>query len=119
MKNHILVSALLSCLFIAPLATQANDKVGTFYNPQQFQQVCKGKSQGDAVSFASRGIIWNGNCTMQFFPSAKTTKLKGNEPELSSICQSDPASKSINIEGKDYKGKCALGYAPPAPTNQP
>lgn len=115
MKNHILLSALMSCLFIAPFAAQANDKVGTFYNPQLFQQVCKGKTEGTPVSFPYRGIIWNGTCQTQFFPSAKTTGLKGDEKELSNICQTHPEQKSINIEGKDFKGKCALGYAAPAP----
>ncbi|WOE31810.1 MULTISPECIES: hypothetical protein [unclassified Acinetobacter] len=115
MKKHILLSALLSCLFITPFAAQANDKVGTFYNPQLFQQVCKGKSEGTPVSFPSRGILWNGTCQVQFFPSAKTTTLKGDEKELSSICKTDPNSKVINIEGTEFKGKCAMGYAAPAP----
>lgn len=116
MKKHLLLSsALLSCLFMTPLLTHANDKVTNLYNPQLFQQVCKGKAAGSDVSFAHRGIIWNGQCQVQFFPNSKTTPLKGDEKELSSICQTQPDAKTVIIEGQEFKGKCAIGYAAPAP----
>ena len=41
--------------------------------------------------------------------------LKGDEAELNSICQSNPQATSINIEGKEIKGKCALGFKAPHP----
>ncbi|OTG85274.1 hypothetical protein B9T31_12410 [Acinetobacter sp. ANC 4558] len=117
MKTNFLLSAVLSCFFFAPLTVQANDKVDSTYNPQKYQQVCKGKKQGDAVSFAARGIIWNGTCQTQFIPSGNYKNIKGTEAELSSICKSDLNAKSINIEGKQYAGKCTLAYTAPAPAN--
>ena len=92
----------------------ANDKVESTYNAKQYQNVCKGKSEGADVSFPFKGIIWNGTCQTQFFPS-NTSGIKGTEEQLNSSCKTDLEVKSVNIEGKEYKGKCALGYAPPMP----
>lgn len=117
MKKSILLAALCSTMAFAALPTQANDKVQTTYNAAKYQQVCKGKTQGADVSFAAHGIIWNGTCQVQFFPSAKTTSLSGTESELSSICTTNPDSTTINIKGVDYKGKCALGYAAISPAH--
>jgi len=80
MNKNILFSAVLCGLCFAPIATQANDKVETTYNAQKYMQVCKGKTQGAPVSFAYRGIIWNGTCEPQFFSTHKA--VKGNESEL-------------------------------------
>lgn len=115
MKTKFMLSAVLSCLVLAPLSLHANDKVSNAYNPQKYQQVCKGKSKGDAVSYAARGIIWNGTCQTQFIPSGNYKNIKGNEAELTSICKSDMKSKAINIEGKEYLGKCALAFTAPTP----
>ena len=113
MNNKLLLSVVLCTIGFSSFSF-ANDKVESTYNAKQYQQVCKGKSEGAEASFAYRGIIWNGTCQPQFFPS-KTTGLKGDEAELNSTCRSDAAAKSVNIGGKEYKGKCALGYAPPTP----
>ena len=83
---------MLCGLFFSPFAVQANDKVETVYNAQKFQQVCKGKTQGAPVSFAYRGIIWNGTCEPQFFSSSKAIQLQGNEPELYRSCAADAQS---------------------------
>ena len=115
MKNSILLSTIFSTLCLFSFNTQANDKVEHVYDAQKYQQVCKGKKEGDAVSFAFRGIIWNGSCQPQFLPAGKTANLKGDEKELNSICRSDTTAKSVNIEGKEYKGKCGLGFVPPTP----
>lgn len=115
MKTKFMLSAVLSCLILAPLYVQANDKVSNTYNPQKYQQVCKGKSLGDAVSYAAHGIIWNGTCQAQFIPSGNYKNIKGHETELTSICKSDMKSKAMNIEGKEYVGKCALAFTAPAP----
>lgn len=92
----------------------ANDKVESTYNAKQYQQVCKGKSEGAEVSFPYKGIIWNGTCQTQFFPT-NAKGLKGTEAELNSVCASDAKTASVSIEGKEYKGKCALGYTSPTP----
>ena len=115
MKKIFPVSFLMCGLLFSSFALQANDKVETIYDAQKFQQVCKGKTQGDQVSFAFRGIIWNGTCEPQFFASSRKAAIKGDEAELNSVCQSDSNTKSINIEGQEIKGKCALGFVPPQP----
>ena len=113
MNKNILLSAVLCGLCFAPIATQANDKVETTYNAQKYMQVCKGKTQGAPVSFAYRGIIWNGTCEPQFFSTHKA--VKGNESELMTACQTDMATKSVMINGMEVKGKCALGFTAPYP----
>nr|WP_315278481.1 hypothetical protein [uncultured Acinetobacter sp.] len=115
MNKKILLSSMLCGLFLSPFAVQANDKVETVYNAQKFQQVCKGKTQGAPVSFAYRGIIWNGTCEPQFFSSSKAMQLQGNEPELYRACMTDAQTTSIKLNGTELKGKCALGFTPPRP----
>lgn len=114
MNKNILLSAVLCGFCLAPFATvQANDKVETTYNAQKYMQLCKGKSQGTWVSFAYRGIIWNGTCEPQFFSTNKA--VKGNESELMTACQTDMTTKSVMINGMEVKGKCALGFTAPYP----
>ena len=91
-------------------------KVEKVYNAQKYQQVCKGKSEGAPVSFAYRGIIWNGTCQQQFFPSS-STNIKGDEPELYTSCSSG-GKTSATINGTQVNGKCALGFTPPRPQSQ-
>ena len=114
MYKNMLLSALLYGLCLTSFTASANDKVQSTYDAQKYQQVCKSKSEGDPVSFAHRGIIWNGTCQAQFFSTSKA-KLTGTEAELHSVCRSDEKAKSITVEGKEIKGKCALGFAPPSP----
>lgn len=115
MNKNAILSSILCGFCLAPFAAFANDKVETVYNAQKYQQVCKGKTQGAQVSFAYRGIIWNGTCEPQFFSTSKNAAIKGDEAELNSICSSDPNAKSINIQGHEIKGKCALGFMAPRP----
>jgi len=114
-KNIFLATALCGLCF-APFAASANDKVEKVYNAQKYQQVCKGKSEGAPVSFAYRGIIWNGTCQQQFFPSS-STNIKGDEPELYTSCSSG-GETSATINGTQVNGKCALGFTPPRPPSQ-
>lgn len=115
MNKNVFLSTLLCSLCLAPLAAQSNDKVETTYNAQKYQQVCKGKMQGDQVSFAYRGIIWNGTCEPQFFPSAKKMTVQGDEAELMRICSADHNAMTATVNGMEIKGKCALGFSPPQP----
>mgnify|MGYP000072388913 FL=1 len=115
MKKNFILSSILCGLCLAPFAASANDKVETVYNPQKYQQVCKGKSQGAPVSFAYRGIIWNGTCEPQFFASGKHAMIKGDEPELYNTCSSASGAASVTIGGTQVKGKCALGFMAPRP----
>lgn len=113
MNTKVLFTAMICSIGISSFSF-ANDKVESTYNAKQYQQVCKGKTEGAEVSFPYKGIIWNGTCQTQFFPT-KTTGLKGDEAELRSACSSVAATKTANIAGQNYTGKCALGYAPPMP----
>ena len=113
MNHNILLSALLCGVCLSPLA-QANDKVDRVYNAQTYQKVCKGKMQGAQVSFAYRGIIWNGTCEPQFFPQ-QTSSIMGNEAELFSTCDADANAMRATINGAEMSGKCALGFTPPRP----
>jgi hypothetical protein len=115
MKKSIILPVVFSCLGLLSFGTQANDKVETIYNAQKFQQVCRGKTQGDTVSFAHKGIIWNGTCEAQFFPTVKNTKFTIDVRELANVCRADSTTKTIEIDGKEIKGKCTLGFTPPTP----
>lgn len=119
MMNNKLLSALFCTSLGLGMATisHANDKVAHTYNPQTNQQVCKGKTAGTAVSFAARGVIWNGTCETQFIPNKKAA-LHGDEPELFNTCSSDANAKSVTINGQTIKGKCALAFTPPRPAAQ-
>lgn len=119
MMNNKLLATLFCTGLGLGMATlsHANDKVATTYNPQTYQHVCKGKKAGTAVSFASRGIIWNGTCETQFIPN-KGGKVEGDEPELFNTCSSDAHAKSVTINGQEIKGKCALAFTPPRPVAQ-
>ena len=88
------------------------------YDAQRYQKVCKGKTQGAQVSFAYRGIIWNGTCEPQFFPSSKNASITGDEAELSTACSGDTSATTASINGTEVKGKCALGFMPPRPSSQ-
>lgn len=114
MNKKILISALLASV-LSPMMAIANDKVPAIYHPEGFQKVCKGKQQGDWVQFAYRGIIWNGSCQPQFFSSEKNAVIYGDEPELLNVCRTNPQSTSITLDGRTYKGQCALGFNPPRP----
>lgn len=115
MNKNILLSTVLCGLCLAPLAASANDKVDKVYDVQRYQQVCKGKSQGAQVSFAYRGIIWNGTCEPQFFTSSKNVSIHGEETELYTACSADSHATMATINGQEVKGKCALGFTAPRP----
>lgn len=120
MKTKIIFSSLLCLLGSIGINSyaQAKDSSPQSHSSQntaqKYQQVCKGKTQGADVSFAYKGVIWNGHCQSQFFPT-RVSAVKGDEKELNSICVTDPKATSIQIEGKTVKGKCALGFSPPQP----
>lgn len=115
MNKNIMLSSVLCGLCLAPFAVQANDKVQTIYDAQRYQQVCKSKSQGAQVSFAHRGIIWNGTCEPQFFSSTKNGYMQGNEREFYRACANNNGATRITVDGREIRGKCSLGFTPPQP----
>lgn len=112
-KSQVLCAMIIGASSLSSLAF-ANDKVEKVYDAQLFQKVCKGKSAGDAVTFAHRGIIWNGTCEQQFFSSTKSTFV-GTEAEIYNTCQGSTGTTTATINGQEIKGKCALGFTPPRP----
>lgn len=111
MKNKILLLCTGLGLGIANMAHAAPP---AWYNPTTIVQKCKGKADGTPISYAAHGVLWNGTCQTQFVP-AKAMTLQGDEPELNSICHSDPTANSVTINGQTYRGKCAVAFAPPRP----
>jgi hypothetical protein len=114
MNKHLVLSSVCLGFALTAPAAFANDKVASTYDANRYMQVCKGKSQGDHVSFAYRGIIWNGTCQPQFFASNKGT-LMGDEAEIYRTCKGASGMHSAMINGKEVKGKCALGFTAPQP----
>lgn len=115
MKNKIITSLVCTCLGLGISAVAQATPHNSWYNPSTTVQKCKGKTEGTPITYAANGVIWNGTCQTQFVPS-KPSQLKGDEPELNSICSNDSAAKSVTIAGQTYKGKCAVAFAPPRPS---
>ena len=61
MNTKLILSSLI-CGLCFTVAAQANAKTTQDPQTQKYQQVCKGKKQGDAVSFAYKGVVFNGVC---------------------------------------------------------
>ena len=63
---------------------------------QKFQQICKSKKQGDMVSFAYKGLIFNGTCEpnqagkLIFQPPMPTTNVMPETQSKISETQSAP-----------------------------
>ena len=114
MNKTLFLSAICCAATLGSAPVFANDKVQSTYDSNRYMQVCKGKSQGAPVSFAYRGIIWNGTCEPQFFPNSKTG-ITGTETELYSACQGASGATTATINGREVRGKCALGYSAPRP----
>ena len=110
MNKNILLSTILCSLCLTPFAVSANDKVETTYNAQTYQRVCKGKMQGAPVDFAYRGIIWNGTCEPLFFPTSKSTSIQGDADELYAACSTNSNARTTVVNGREIRGKCALGF---------
>ncbi|WP_312104750.1 hypothetical protein [Acinetobacter venetianus] len=62
MNTKLLLSSLICGLCFTTVAAHANTKSNTDQLAQKYVQVCKSKKQGDMVSFAQKGVIFNGVC---------------------------------------------------------
>ncbi len=117
MYKNIFLSTLFTGMCLGTFTTaQANDKVERIYDGARYEQVCKGKRVGQWVSFAHRGIIWNGSCQPQFVPS-NSMYVSGNEPELYTTCNGSGYTTAM-INGRAIKGKCTLAFTPPRPSGR-
>ena len=61
MDKKLLISSFLCSLCLAVTA-QVHAKSTVDAQTQKYQQVCKSKKQGDMVSFAYKGVVYNGTC---------------------------------------------------------
>lgn len=114
MKKLIFSAICFGLMSTAPML-QANDKVSQVYDAHRYQKACQNKTQGTPVSFAYRGIIWNGTCQPQFMPTDKNVRLHGNETQIYRACSSTSGMTSVQIDGQNVRGKCVLGFTPPQP----
>lgn len=105
MNTKHLLSSLVCSLCLAVTA-QANAKTKTTHVDQQTQkyhQVCKSKKQGDMVSFAYKGVIFNGVCEndggkLMFQPPMPANGMTADTQSRMSETQSAPrpVSNSMN-----------------------
>ncbi|ENW80709.1 hypothetical protein F909_01997 [Acinetobacter sp. ANC 3929] len=61
MNTKLLFSSLI-CGLCFSVAAHADTKATQDQQAKKYQQVCKGKKQGDPVSFAYKGVVFNGSC---------------------------------------------------------
>ncbi|EPF87766.1 hypothetical protein GCM10025882_21380 [Acinetobacter gyllenbergii] len=61
MNSKLLFSSLI-CSLCFSVAAHADTKASQDQQAKKYQQVCKGKKQGDPVSFAFKGVVFNGSC---------------------------------------------------------
>lgn len=104
----------VTTLFAGSLYAQTHEQTSAA-DLRKFQQVCKGKTMGAEVSFAHKGVIWNGTCESTFMPTDKSTPMAGNEANIYSVCASDKDATTMTVNGNEVKGKCVLMYTPPMP----
>lgn len=114
MKTHILWIALAVIGMSSTTFAQSADREYVS-NLKKFQQVCKGKSAGSEVNFAHKGVIWNGTCEHLFTANTASVNTTDSEQIAYKTCQQDAQSATMQIDGKDVKGKCVLTYTPPMP----
>ena len=86
MNTKLILSSLI-CGLCFTVAAQANAKTTQDPQTQKYQQVCKGKKQGDAVSFAYQGVVFNGVCEnndagkLAFQPPAPETQNRMSQTQ--------------------------------------
>ena len=95
MNTKLILSSLI-CGLCFTVTAQANAKTTQDSQTQKYQQVCKGKKQGDAVSFAYKGVIFNGVCEnndagkLAFQPPAPPAGTMPETQSRMSQTQSEP-----------------------------
>ncbi len=61
MNTKLLLSSLIYSLCFS-VAAHAGTKATQDQQAKKYEQVCKGKKQGTPVSFAYKGVVFNGSC---------------------------------------------------------
>ena len=100
MNKKLLISSFLCSLCLAVTA-QVNAKSTVDAQTQKYQQVCKSKKQGDMVSFAYKGVVYNGTC----------------EPnESGKLAFQPPTPWSPRTRSGRTLARCKTGWKTPFPT---
>lgn len=112
---------IMSCCYAALVCTSvlfsyaayAAPTVGgeTFvYNAHKFQQVCKSRSVGDAVSMALNGVIFNGTCEVMLVPNDRRAWGSVDDSALTQACQGQSGTINATLNAQEVKGQCAHSF---------
>jgi hypothetical protein len=103
MNTKLLFSTLICSLCFAVTA-QTNAKTTVDAQTQKYQQVCKGKKQGDMISFAYKGVVFNGTCEpneagkLAFQPPMPANNAMPETQTKISETQSEPRPVSAPVQ---------------------
>ena len=103
MNTKLLLSSLI-CGLCFTVAAHANTKSNTDQLAQKYVQVCKSKKQGDMVSFAQKGVIFNGVCQpndagkLVFQPPMPASNAMPETQSKISETQSEPRPVSAPVQ---------------------
>ena len=106
------------CSLCFTAVAQANAKTNNDSQAQKYQQVCKNKKQGDAASFAYKGVVFNGVC--QADDAGKLT-LQPPTPASSSTPETQSRLSETQSEPRPMNS-APVEQAPPAmaePASEP
>ena len=98
------------CSLCFTAVAQANAKTNNDSQAQKYQQVCKNKKQGDAASFAYKGVVFNGVC--QADDAGKLT-LQPPTPASSSTPETQSRLSETQSEPRPMNS-APVEQAPPA-----
>ena len=120
MNKKLLISTFMCSLCFTAVA-QANAKTNNDSQAQKYQQVCKNKKQGDAASFAYKGVVFNGVC--QADDAGKLT-LQPPTPASSSTPEtqsrlSETQSEPRPMNSAPVEQPASPPMVEPAPVEQP
>ncbi|NIE96213.1 hypothetical protein F3J02_06930 [Acinetobacter sp. Tr-809] len=107
MNTKLLFSSLI-CGLCFSVAAHANTKTTQDQQTKKYQQVCKGKKQGDPVSFAYKGVVFNGACQAD-----EAGKLAFQPPTPASNTAADTQSRISETQSAPRPVSSAPIEAPP------
>lgn len=116
MMNTKLLLTSFMCSLCFTAAAHANTQTNQDSQTQKHQQVCKGKKQGDMVSYAQKGVVFNGVCQnnaagkLTFQPPTPSTDTPPETQSHLSETQSAPRPVTQIIEAAPLQAP----MAPPA-----
>ena len=109
MNTKLLFSSLI-CGLCFTAAAHANTKANTDPLEQKYVQVCKAKKQGDMVSFAHKGVVFNGVCEQN-----EAGKLAFQAPTPSNEVTPETQSKISETQSAPRPVSAPIEAAPIAP----